>query len=224
MDETQPPEPGPGDQAEPIEPEAIDSRRRLLPVAIVVALLLMAVPVVLWVTSSEPQPVVSVVPNDDASTAESAPEPADLPGIVESGLAPDFDAELLDGGSYRLSDHLANDGRPVFLNLWASWCFPCREEMPAIDALAGAHPEILFLGVAIEDSLSGAKGFAEEIIPQFVVSQGIDLVVMGTVARTGIAGLLMGNTAERLLQRLVCSVLAVKPEGFVSPISLETPP
>ncbi|MDH3469905.1 MAG: TlpA family protein disulfide reductase [Acidimicrobiia bacterium] len=163
MDETQPPEPGPGDQAEPIEPEAIDSRRRLLPVAIVVALLLMAVPVVLWVTSSEPQPVVSVVPNDDASTAESAPEPADLPGIVESGLAPDFDAELLDGGSYRLSDHLANDGRPVFLNLWASWCFPCREEMPAIDALAGAHPEILFLGVAIEDSLSGAKGFAEEI-------------------------------------------------------------
>jgi nucleotide-binding universal stress UspA family protein len=65
------------------------------------------------------------------------------------------------------------------------------------------------------------KGDAEDLIPPFVVSQGIDLVVMGTVARTGIAGFLIGNTAERLLQRLLCSVLAVKPDGFVTPIRLE---
>ena len=66
------------------------------------------------------------------------------------------------------------------------------------------------------------KGDTEEIIPPFVVSQGIDLVVMGTVARTGIAGFIIGNTAERLLQRLVCSVLAVKPDGFHTPIHLDT--
>jgi nucleotide-binding universal stress UspA family protein len=65
------------------------------------------------------------------------------------------------------------------------------------------------------------KGEAEDLIPSFVVSQGIDLVVMGTVARTGIAGFIIGNTAERLLRRLVCSVLAVKPDGFVTPIRLE---
>jgi nucleotide-binding universal stress UspA family protein len=65
------------------------------------------------------------------------------------------------------------------------------------------------------------KGDAEDIIPQFVVSEGIDLVVMGTVARTGLAGFVIGNTAERLLQRLVCSVLAVKPDGFVSPVRLD---
>jgi nucleotide-binding universal stress UspA family protein len=65
------------------------------------------------------------------------------------------------------------------------------------------------------------KGHPEEVIPQFVVSEGIDLVVMGTVARTGIAGLLIGNTAERLLQRLITSVLAVKPDGFVSPVRAE---
>lgn len=46
----------------------------------------------------------------------------------------------------------------------------------------------------------------------------IDLVVMGTVARTGVHGLLVGNTAERLLPVLPCSVLAVKPDGFVCPI------
>jgi nucleotide-binding universal stress UspA family protein len=62
------------------------------------------------------------------------------------------------------------------------------------------------------------KGHPEEVIPEYVVSEGIDLVVMGTVARTGISGLVIGNTAERLLQRLVSSVIAVKPDGFVSSI------
>ena len=61
------------------------------------------------------------------------------------------------------------------------------------------------------------KGYPEDAIPSFVVSEGIDLVVMGTVARTGIAGFIIGNTAERMLQRLVCSVLTVKPDGFQTP-------
>lgn len=42
---------------------------------------------------------------------------------------------------------------------------------------------------------------------------------MGTVARSGLAGFVMGNTAERVLQRLRGSVLAIKPPGFVSPVS-----
>jgi universal stress protein E len=67
------------------------------------------------------------------------------------------------------------------------------------------------------------RGGLEEVIPEFVVAHGVDLVVLGTVARTGIAGLLIGNTAERLLQRLPCSVLAVKPNGFVSSVRLEEP-
>ena len=45
-----------------------------------------------------------------------------------------------------------------------------------------------------------------------------DLLVMGTVSRGGIAGLLMGNTAERLLDRVHCSMLTVKPSDFVSPV------
>jgi nucleotide-binding universal stress UspA family protein len=60
-------------------------------------------------------------------------------------------------------------------------------------------------------------GEPEEVIARFVESHGIDVVVMGTVARTGISGLVMGNTAERVLQRLRGSVLAVKPPGFESP-------
>jgi nucleotide-binding universal stress UspA family protein len=48
-----------------------------------------------------------------------------------------------------------------------------------------------------------------------------DLVVMGTVARTGISGLIIGNTAEAILDQLMCSVLAVKPPGFTSPVKLD---
>lgn len=49
----------------------------------------------------------------------------------------------------------------------------------------------------------------------------IDLLVMGTVCRTGIAGFFIGNTAEEVLSAVDCSVLTVKPEGFVSPVTLE---
>ncbi|MFT5052495.1 MAG: universal stress protein E [Chlamydiales bacterium] len=47
-----------------------------------------------------------------------------------------------------------------------------------------------------------------------------DLLVMGTLSRSGIPGLLVGNTAERLLDRVDCSILAIKPRDFVSPIPL----
>jgi len=50
---------------------------------------------------------------------------------------------------------------------------------------------------------------------------GVELLVMGTVARVGIPGLITGNTAERLLPQIPCSVLAVKPTGFKSPITLD---
>ncbi len=43
---------------------------------------------------------------------------------------------------------------------------------------------------------------------------------MGTVSRTGVAGLLIGNTAERILRQVDCSVLTVKPDGFITPVRL----
>jgi nucleotide-binding universal stress UspA family protein len=66
------------------------------------------------------------------------------------------------------------------------------------------------------------KGWAHKEIPALVRDLGADLVVMGTVARTGISGLLMGNTAEMILTQIDCSVLAVKPQEFVSPVTLES--
>lgn len=58
-------------------------------------------------------------------------------------------------------------------------------------------------------------------ILNLIERHNIELLVMGTVARTGIAGFITGNTAERLLPHIPCSVIAVKPPGFTSPVGLE---
>jgi universal stress protein E len=62
-------------------------------------------------------------------------------------------------------------------------------------------------------------GEPEDAIARFVESHRIDVVVMGTVARSGVAGMVMGNTAERVLQRLRGSVFAVKPPGFKTSVA-----
>lgn len=62
------------------------------------------------------------------------------------------------------------------------------------------------------------RGQASEIIPSFVTENNIDIIVMGTVGRTGIPGFFIGNTAENVLQKISCSMLAAKPDGFVSPV------
>jgi nucleotide-binding universal stress UspA family protein len=62
------------------------------------------------------------------------------------------------------------------------------------------------------------EGEPAQAITTFVENNEVDLLVMGTVVRTGIAGFLMGNTAEKVLGRVGCSVLALKPAGFRSPV------
>ena len=65
------------------------------------------------------------------------------------------------------------------------------------------------------------KGSARKVIPEIANELQVDCIIMGTVARTGVPGLFMGNTAETILDQLDCSVLAIKPPGFVTPVTLE---
>ncbi len=66
------------------------------------------------------------------------------------------------------------------------------------------------------------KGSPRREISTLAARLGADVVVLGTVARTGVPGLFMGNTAETILSQLQCSVLAIKPPGFVTPV--DAPP
>jgi len=70
----------------------------------------------------------------------------------------------------------------------------------------------------IPDRVHLVKGRPETLIPKLAAKEEIDLVVMGTVCRTGVPGFFMGNTAESILQQVECSVLTVsscsREEGF----------
>lgn len=124
-------------------PTHVGRSRRLLRWS---ALLILAAPLVFWLIATD-------------RSADGSP------GLVgtRGGPAPDFTFTFFDGTDFRLSRHLSDDGRPVVLNFWASWCVPCREEMPALDAVARRRPEVLFVGVAVRDTEDEARSFAAEI-------------------------------------------------------------
>lgn len=67
------------------------------------------------------------------------------------------------------------------------------------------------------------KGEARKVIPDFARRKRVEMVVMGTVGRTGVQGFFIGNTAEEILNQVECSVLAVKPPGFETPVKGDAP-
>jgi peroxiredoxin len=74
------------------------------------------------------------------------------------GAAPDFSLPDASGGSVALADF---KGQVVLINFWASWCGPCREEMPLLDELSTRYAPLGFtmLGVNVEENSSAANGF-----------------------------------------------------------------
>lgn len=98
-----------------------------------------------------------------------------------------------------------------------------RERRQRLEKQVGRLHE--WLGAEAYDYLSPrlhlCKGSARREIPALVKQIEADLVVMGTVARTGIPGFIIGNTAEAILSQMESAVLAIKPPGFVTPVTLE---
>ncbi|HUF72119.1 MAG TPA: TlpA disulfide reductase family protein [Gammaproteobacteria bacterium] len=102
-----------------------------------------------------------------------------------SGVAPDFDLAARDGGRVALSDL---SGQVVMVNFWATWCGPCRAEMPHLEALYHRYSDLGFtlLGVNVEEDSSGADRFLEAtpvsfpilFDPENNVSELYDVVAM----------------------------------------------
>ncbi|MBQ4852388.1 universal stress protein UspE [Pseudoalteromonas sp. MMG012] len=63
------------------------------------------------------------------------------------------------------------------------------------------------------------EGLPEDVIPYVAGEKGSELVVIGTVGRTGLSAALVGNTAEHVIDSLDCDVLALKPDGYKSPLA-----
>lgn len=137
------------------EPLPHDSLRyRLVGTVVLISLLIALYTVVQLIPSSREGDVpLAISPSETISSHDV---------LQEGDLAPDFEIPTLDGSTFLLSRHLAEDGRPVFINMWAEWCYPCRAEMATIDALSRSHSDIHFIGVAIKDSETSVRHFVEE--------------------------------------------------------------
>lgn len=80
--------------------------------------------------------------------------------------APDLFGATLDGGTYRVSK-----GKVTVINVWASWCGPCRAETPILVDFAEKNPNIQFVGIVTRDNMSAAAAFAQKFkmnYPTFV--------------------------------------------------------
>ena len=96
-----------------------------------------------------------------------------LPGLPEAAPSqgaevPDFTLETVDGETVSLSDYR---GQPVVLNFWATWCTPCREEMPLLQETYEAHQDagLVMLGVNVLESPEAVAGFLKEVGVDFPV-------------------------------------------------------
>ena len=68
------------------------------------------------------------------------------------------------------------------------------------------------------------QGYPEKVIPDLASQLEIDLIVIGTVGRSGLTGLILGNTADKILRAVDCSVMAVKTEGVGLPLDVKNQP
>lgn len=97
-----------------------------------------------------------------------------------------------------------------------------KQDLAAVNALLEAQlARILADAGPAEISIAEDTAVTDYAVAKYVESHQIDLLVMGTSARHGLAGVFVGNTAERLLHQVDCSLLVVKPDGFTCPVSLK---
>ncbi len=74
--------------------------------------------------------------------------------------APHASYERLDGGTFRITDAR---GRLLFLDFYASWCEPCREELPMVEAYAQAHPDVEVVPIDVGEPRNVAATFAAQL-------------------------------------------------------------
>lgn len=90
------------------------------------------------------------------------------PSAAAKEPAPDFTLSAINGRDFHLGDH---KGKPILINFFASWCLPCREEMPVIEKIVREYgPKgVVFLGVAVDDT--------EEKMKDFIAKYGVTFPV-----------------------------------------------
>jgi nucleotide-binding universal stress UspA family protein len=172
-------------------------------------------------------------------TAQAAAAPRRVLAAVDIDIDDAAEPETLRALNRRVLDaarHVAApDGAQVtLLHVWEAmgdgmvWAFSAQGDAQAASEayVAEIHAaRHAALAALIEDQPGPpaltpllVRGTPEQVIDAQSRALSADVVVMGTVARTGLRGVFIGNTAENIINSLGCPVLAVKPPGFVSPL------
>lgn len=141
--------------------------------------------------------------------------------------APDLVGETLDGSTFRLADHR---GEVVVLNVWASWCAPCRAEAPGLAALAREYDGkgVQFAGLDTRDSDVSARAFVDRFgipYPNVIDRDGQLQLLFGdslppqaipstlVIDSEGrVAARALGKVSESSLRAMVEPLLAARPE------------
>ena len=110
-----------------------------------------------------------------AATTDGAPPPSPREGFS----APDFNLDLLGGGQVTLSDLR---GQAVMINIWASWCPPCREEMPAIQKVYEDYREQGLLVLAVNTTHQDTEAAAAAFVDEFCLTFPVPLDRTGSVS------------------------------------------
>jgi len=118
----------------------------------------------------------------NSSTVHEAPRTAPRAGF----LAPDFTLSTLDGREISLSKYRGNTA--VVVNLWATWCPPCRAEIPALEHIHQKYAGrgVVVLGIDQMESTSTVRKFAQEKGMTYPVLLDIDGAVSSTYRVTGL--------------------------------------
>ena len=135
-----------------------------------------ATPSAIPVSTPTPTPSVTATPSPTLTPSAFS---RDVPPLEVGEAVPGFVLEGLDGGEVVSLAGL--EGRVVVLNFWASWCGPCRLEMPDFQKAWEEHQEqgVVFMGIAVDDTASEASKFAEQV----GVTYPLALDTTGDVAR-----------------------------------------
>ncbi len=98
--------------------------------------------------------------------ALEAKQDDNLPGLKTGGEAPDFSLQTLDGERVKLSDF---EGEKVILNFWATWCKPCREEMPDLQSIYEERDDDVVILAINMDAHNDVEGFIDSYSVTFPV-------------------------------------------------------
>lgn len=101
--------------------------------------------------------------------AESPDGGGDMLGQTQPGFSlPALGGETVDAARF--------DGRPLLVNFWATWCAPCRREMPVLQAASEQHKALSVVGIAMDDA-EPVRRFVEEIGVNYTILVGLDEVI-----------------------------------------------